>query len=253
MTTTNPDNLPPDDDRLTPRERLFVAHYTGGRAAWNGTKAAKAAGYSGKRPDQQAYELLRKPEIQAAIKTAMDAIMPAGEVLSLLAQQARGSMGDFLRVDEEEVTLEMSVAYLTDQERDRLVLQGMAELRELRGDATEAGDRDPNAPAPKAVLVRTATVRRAVARLDLLAAKKHLHLIKKYSLDEKTGKVAIELYDAQSALEKLGKYHKLFVDKTEHSFVDDIDWTLVSDEMLSAYRAGKASLDDVRRSITSNQ
>ncbi len=40
-------------------------------------------------------------------------------------------------------------------------------------------------------------------------------------------------------------------EKTTHVFANDIDWAKVTDEVLDAYRAGKLSLDDVRRSITS--
>lgn len=42
-----------------------------------------------------------------------------------------------------------------------------------------------------------------------------LHLVKKYS-KTKQG-TTVELYDAQSALELLGKYHKLWTDKVEHT------------------------------------
>lgn len=54
-------------------------------------------------------------------------------------------------------------------------------------------------------------------RLDLkqAAAADKLHLVKKYSKTKQSE--SIELYDAQSALELLGKYHKLWTDKFEHS------------------------------------
>jgi phage terminase small subunit len=59
------------------------------------------------------------------------------------------------------------------------------------------------------------------ATLNLGKAKRagKMHLIKKFSRTEtdKSTHVSIELHDAQSALEKLGKYHGLFRDRVEHS------------------------------------
>lgn len=39
-------------------------------------------------------------------------------------------------------------------------------------------------------------------------------------------------------------------DKTTHVLSDGVDWSKVPQETLEAYRAGKVSLDDVRRSIS---
>lgn len=39
-------------------------------------------------------------------------------------------------------------------------------------------------------------------------------------------------------------------DKTTHVISDDIDWSQVPDDVLEAYRARKATLEDVRRSTT---
>lgn len=53
--------------------------------------------------------------------------------------------------------------------------------------------------------------------LDLKHAAEQgtLHLVKKYSKTKYS--TTIELYDAQSALETLGKYHALWTDRVEHS------------------------------------
>lgn len=68
--------------------------------------------------------------------------------------------------------------------------------------------------------------------LDLTSekAKASLHLIKKMKvkttkrviadIDEVTTEIDFELYDAQAALEKLGRHHKLFTDKAELSGPD---------------------------------
>jgi hypothetical protein len=90
---------------LTKLQQLFVAFYC---EEWNGTKAARLAGYSGN--DNvlavTASENLRNPKIAAAIQERIDAIMPAGEVLSRLADHARSSMADFLDVDTESLDLQ---------------------------------------------------------------------------------------------------------------------------------------------------
>ena len=67
--------------KLTPKEKLFVGYYL---ESLNGADAVRKAGYKSKRPDAFAYELLRKPEIQAAIETAMAA---RSEKVELTAEQ----------------------------------------------------------------------------------------------------------------------------------------------------------------------
>lgn len=83
---------------LTSKQQLFVSHYVD---CWNGTLAAERAGYKGDRNTLGvvAHQNLRNPKIAAAIEQHIESIMPAGEVLTLLADQARGSMADFIDVD----------------------------------------------------------------------------------------------------------------------------------------------------------
>jgi phage terminase small subunit len=56
-----------------------------------------------------------------------------------------------------------------------------------------------------------------IYRLDLQAARDagKMHLVKKVT-ETKFG-LAIELHDPQAALVQIGRYHKLFVDRQEHS------------------------------------
>lgn len=73
-------------------------------------------------------------------------------------------------------------------------------------------------------------------------AKAHFYLIKKIrhrkkeTFNEKNGEateenwVEVELHDAQKALELLGKYHALWVDKTEHTERRVIEVTLKKEE-----------------------
>lgn len=77
-------------------EQYFICDF-------NGTEAARRAGYWGNDCTLAAIasENLRKPNIHAAIKERMQQItMQADEVLFRISQQAAGSMGDFVTIDE---------------------------------------------------------------------------------------------------------------------------------------------------------
>jgi len=64
-------------DNLTDKQRAFVGFYLGD-AHKNATRAAVMAGYSPKTASEQAYELLRKPQIRAAIDAELEAIRAEG-------------------------------------------------------------------------------------------------------------------------------------------------------------------------------
>lgn len=86
---------------LTSKQQAFIHEYL---IDFNATRAAERAGYSGDDNTLAAvgYENLRKPQIEEAIqKRLQEKAMSADEVLMRLADQARGSMGDFLVFDGE--------------------------------------------------------------------------------------------------------------------------------------------------------
>lgn len=88
-------------DELRGKKKAFVLAYL--RNGFNGTRAAQAAGYKGSDATlaQVAYENLRKPDIAAAIKEAMEEMaMPAHEALARLSAMARGDLGDFAGLTE---------------------------------------------------------------------------------------------------------------------------------------------------------
>lgn len=94
-------------DRETPRpltgkQRAFVNAYVG-PACFNATEAAKLAGYSAGDRDQYAkigWRNLQKPHILQAIEILVkENAMLAVEALSRYAEQARGSMGDFIALE----------------------------------------------------------------------------------------------------------------------------------------------------------
>lgn len=69
---------------------------------------------------------------------------------------------------------------------------------------------------------------------EKLKAKGLTHLVKKFK-QTKAG-IEVEFYDAQSALVHLGRHHKLFTDKTEHS--GQINVTELSDDELKRIAEG---------------
>lgn len=191
-------------DKLAPKQRNFVFAYLD---CLNASEAARRAKYKTK-PNVQGARMLANASIRAAVNAGMELYsMPRPEILYRLTREARGSMEDFLRVDEEEITLSWSLLNVPTTEDGEIDMAGTMLKLAMQENVT-----------PTDRVLHTATIRRAVARLDLLEAGKRgkLDLIKKYSVDDK-GKVSLELYDAQAAKALLGKTQKLFVEKTEHA------------------------------------
>lgn len=189
---------------LVPQQRRFVEEYL---QCLNGAEAVRRCGSKSKRPQQQAYEYLTKPDIKAAVAAGMALqVMGPSEVLARLSSQAEGTMSDFLSIKEETVTLRRSTY--------------------RKGDLLEE---------------EVETVVAPVARLDLLKAAEagKLHLIKKYSLDDK-GKVSIELYDAHAAQALLAKHHGL---------LNDLDLTKLPEAVLRALAEG-LGISELRRLTT---
>ena len=85
---------------MNKKQRKFKDEYL---KDFNATRAAERAGYSGDENtlSSVAHKLLRNAEISAAIKKHMEeSAMTAHEALARLAKMARGSMADFIRIDE---------------------------------------------------------------------------------------------------------------------------------------------------------
>ena len=79
---------------LSRKQRQFVTEYL---ACFNASEAARRAGYSERSAASIGHENLIKPEISEEISRALAATaMSKTEVLTRLADQARGTFGDFL-------------------------------------------------------------------------------------------------------------------------------------------------------------
>jgi phage terminase small subunit len=79
--------------RLTPRQELFVAEYL---VDFNATQAAARAGYSKKTAGKIGHELLKKPEIQTAIRSRLDELTAEIEITQekVLREYARVAFFD---------------------------------------------------------------------------------------------------------------------------------------------------------------
>jgi len=131
--------------------------------------------------------------IQEAIKARLaEKAMSADEVLVRLAEHARGDMGTFFKVVETE----------TDSP---LPTQEVIGSRMALNDDGE----------PCGTLYR---VRQVTIDIDKMLDPRFSRLIKKFSDSPKNG-LLVELYDAQSALDKLGKHLKIFTEDASGSSV----------------------------------
>lgn len=82
----------------SPKQRAFVEHYL---QCWNASEAARRAGYSERTAGSQGHELLKKPEVQAAIEARLEELtLSSREVLLRLSEHARASIEDFVVIDE---------------------------------------------------------------------------------------------------------------------------------------------------------
>jgi len=81
---------------LVPKQRAFIEEYL---QCWNASEAARRAGYSEKTAGSIGHENLKKPEISAEIERRVaESKMSADEVLVRLADEGRGTLGDFMDI-----------------------------------------------------------------------------------------------------------------------------------------------------------
>jgi len=73
---------------LRPRHRLFVEEYL---VAFNASAAARAAGYSSKRYRQTGWDLLRRPDVKAAVEKGFRKRLAAAEERARKAEAERNA------------------------------------------------------------------------------------------------------------------------------------------------------------------
>lgn len=94
--------------RLTNKQRVFIDEYM---RDFNGTQAAIRAGYSPKTASVIASENLVKPNLQAEIERRIaERSMGSSEVLTRLAEHARGDIGDFMDISSMAFQIDLEAA-----------------------------------------------------------------------------------------------------------------------------------------------
>lgn len=169
--------------QLPPKQQRFVLEYL---TDYRGKDAAIRAGYSAKTAEVQASQLLRK--LKSVVDLGLAIAMSADEVLHRLSTLARGTLADFITVRREHYHPRQAVPAPTDAD-------------------------------PKAVrwVEDPKPVERLIVGFDFEAARDagKLHLLKKFK--EGQHGFEIEIHDPVRPLELIGKAHKLFVERTEHT------------------------------------
>lgn len=111
---------------LTDKRRAFITEYL---KDFNATQAALRVGYSPKTARSIGSALLTKIDIANEIKAEIaEKAMGADEVLKLLAEHARGDMGDFIDIESMSFSLdlqkakELGLTRLIKKVKDRVVM-----------------------------------------------------------------------------------------------------------------------------------
>lgn len=162
--------------KLTDKQKRFIDEYL---IDFNATRAAIKVGYSKKTASVIGSENLAKPYIADEISRRIEEqAMSSKEVLTRLADMARGDIADLMDITTSGFTLNL----MCKDEKGKLIVN------------------------PKTKLIKK------------IKQKVTTYLAKKENEeDREVVETEIELYSAQEALALLGKQHKLFVDSVEHS------------------------------------
>lgn len=182
---------------LSPKHQLFVEEYL---ATWNATEAYSRVYPKSSRDAARANgaRLIANDSIAAEIRTRIEErSMGKDEVLDRLGLQARGSMGDFAKVNEQgQPYFDLAAA----QQGRKM---GLIKKLKVKTRTYEETYLDPE-----------------TAEFD--------------KRDVSETQFEFELYDAQSALTLLGRHHGIFVDKVDVNHSGSIDFS--ADEAAQAER-----------------
>lgn len=159
---------------LTPKQQVFVQEYL---MTWNATEAARRAEYAN--PGQQGHRLLKNIEISGEIQLRIaDKAMTADEVLTRLAEHARGDMSEYIRFDAQGTPFfDLHVAAQAGK-------LNLAKKLKVRTRSWKEPYYDPTI--------------KDIKQRDVIETS-----------------IEFELYDAQSALVHIGKHHGIFTDRVD--------------------------------------
>jgi phage terminase small subunit len=158
--------------KLTNKREAWIREYL---VCWNATEAARRVGFGS--PNTQGPRLLLDVSIREEIKRILsEKLMSSDEVLTRLADIARGDLADLMDVAPSGFTLQL----MTKDENGNLIVN------------------------PKTKLIKKIK-QKVTTRLAKNEDQE----------DSETIETEIELYSAHDALRDLGRYHALFTDKTD--------------------------------------
>lgn len=192
---------------LTGKRLLFVQEFiklVAQERTFNATEAARRAGYSENGIRVTAHNLRHDPDIDKEIQAVIaDQVMTADEVLVRLADEARGTIEDFIDIGANET-------YIKQLEGEIENLQKIADK-----EANTIRERLDTLKMIQEARNTIDRLREQPYRINLKKAEERgkLHLIK--GLKPNQYGIGLELHDAQAAKVHIGKVHKLFVDKHE--------------------------------------
>lgn len=193
-------------EELTGKQKAFINAYLG-VAKFNATEAARLAGYKGDDTVLAAvgYENLRKPQIEAEVKARFnEATMSANEVLARLTEIAGGQITDFL---DEDGAFSLKIT----KQRGKAHLLKKLKIKRSRKQVETITEGDEESRE---------TLESSLVQED----------------------VELEMYSAHEALRDLGKFHKLFTERIEHSNPDGSAVVQpIADALTKVYGAGPAS------------
>lgn len=208
---------------LTAKQQLFIDRYL---ESFNATQAYDEA-YAPKNKAVAAsngYRLLRNADISTAINERLSAsAMSADEVLQRLAEQARSE----------------HARYIVTKPRLDMVQMALDKKADLiPAVIDENGDIDVAQMAADGVLELYAPyiINTAYVDLDAMRRDDMMHLVK--GIKRTRDGLQVEFYDAQAALQLIGKHHALFMDRSEVRNYD-IDLSKLTDEQLARVAAGE--------------
>lgn len=163
---------------LSKRQLAFIREYL---KDFNGTRAARASGFRGSSAPQYAYDLLKKPQVQAALAAALAEIagktgITAERVIRELGVVAFADLKDYLDIDPDTGCVRAKGWEQIPEDASR-ALAAITEDRSIREDAR----------GEQTILF---------------------------------SKVTFKMNDKLRALELLGKYFLLFRERIEHSGID---------------------------------
>lgn len=198
---------------LTSKQRQFCDTYL--LNGLNGSAAAQAVGY---RNPAESRRTLALPHVVAYVRARLEeAGFTAEAILRRLEYFAAGDMQDFLSIAPSERTY-----WIRADEHEEL--HEIAKRRGIEVDALDNYDvsgilgAHNVAQTQDGVLMVCVKTVDAEVTIDWRRAERHhaLGRVKKIKLN-KDGTVEFELHDPVKTLELLGKAHKMWTDKVEHS------------------------------------